>query len=377
MTTLVRLDAYEVRVPLPRPLLLAHQTIEARDYVVVEAEDTDGQIGRAIGYTRGSPVDAVVMRMLTPNWLGSDLGDYPAIYEKTVRAHGFQGTHGIFWRALSLADIAVHDLLAKRDGVPLAVRLGGTIRPIPTTLAGCYPLSDQSEEGLEALVRRMAMLPITGIKVTSSGNYDWDTVRLKTCRKVLDESLPLIIDLYCAAADAETLIPHARRWAEFGMGWLEDPFGFDAFDDLAQLAVALPYPVGVGDEQAGLQHFDNMMRYGRIGVVRLDATTCGGVTGFLQIARLAASRGVPVSCHAFHHLHAQLASTVEQASIEYLLPETGVDAINSLIEGDLEWGNEGLLPAARPGIGIVWKEQVLLEHRSKWLRSKVGLDLST
>jgi L-alanine-DL-glutamate epimerase-like enolase superfamily enzyme len=366
MTNLVRIDAYVVHVPLPRPVVLANQTIEARDYVVVEAEDSHGSTGRAIGYTRGAPVDAVVSRMLKPTWLGSDLEDYPATYGKTVRAHGFQGTHGIFWRALSVADIAVHDLLAKRDGVPLAVWLGGSIRPIPTTLAGCYPFVGQTQDQLEALIGRMALLPSTGIKVTSSGDYSLDTLRLKACRKVLgDDHQPLIIDLYNAAGDAESLIPYARQWAEFGMGWLEDPFDFDALDDLAQLANALPYPVGVGDEQAGLNHFDNLMRYGKIGVVRLDASTCGGVTAFLRIARLAESRGVPVSCHVFHHLHAQLASVVPQASIEYMLPETGVDAIDSLIDEDLKWGAKGLLPSARPGIGIVWNEQALHRHRSK------------
>ncbi len=367
MTALVRLDAYVARLQLPRALILANQTIEAREYVIVEAEDANGSTGRAIGYTRGAPVEAVVSRMLVQSWVGSDLDEYSAIYEKTVRTHGFQGTHGIFWRALSLADIAVHDLLAKRDGVPLAVWLGGRIRPISTTLAGCYPLTDQTGEELEALLRRMAVLPSTGIKVTGSGNYVWDTQRLKTCRQILGGPLPLIIDLYNAAPDAESLIPYARQWAEFGMGWLEDPFGFDALDDLAQLATALPYPVGVGDEQAGVQHFDNLMLYGRIGVVRLDATTCGGVTGFLRIARLARARGVPVSCHVFHHLHAQLASALEQVSIEYMLPESGVDAIDSLIDEDLAWASAGMLPSDRPGIGIQWNEQALLKHRSKSL----------
>lgn len=365
MTILKRLDAYLVRVPLPRPLLLIHQTIEARDYIVVEAEDAEGTTGRAIGYARGAPVDAVVSHMLRPSWLGRDFSDYAAIYDQTVRANGMQGSHGIFWRALSVADIAVHDLLAKRDGVPLGVWLGGHVRPIPTTLAGCYPLADETEEGLTALMRRMAALPSTGIKVTASGDYTRDTMRLKACREVLDHALPLIIDLYGSVPDADTVIPHARQWADFGMGWLEDPFGFDALEDLARLADALPYPVGVGDEQAGLQHFSNLMTYGRVGVVRLDATTCGGVTGFLRIARLAASRGLPISCHVFHHLHAQLASAVERASIEYMLPETGVDAIDSLIDEDLEWGSTGLLPAAQPGTGVVWNEEALLVHRTR------------
>lgn len=365
MTTLKRLDAFLVRVPLSRPLLLAHQTIDARDYVVVEAEDSEGSIGRAIGYTRGAPVDAVVLSMLTPAWIGGDLDDYPATYDRTVRQHSMQGSHGIFWRALSLADIAVHDLLAKRYDVPLGVWLGGRARPIPTTLAGCYPVADETEAGFRTLMQRMAALPSTGVKVTSSGDYARDTLRLKACREALGDRPPLIIDLYGAVPNADALIPYARQWVAFGMGWLEDPFGFDALDDLARLADALPYPVGVGDEQAGLQHFYNLMQYGSIGVVRLDATTCGGVTGFLRIARLAASRGVPVSCHVFHHLHAQLASALESVSIEYMLPESGVDAIDALISEDLEWGAGGLLPATSPGIGAVWNEQALMAQRTR------------
>lgn len=363
MTALVRLDAYIVRVPLPRPLLLSHQTIEARDYVIVEAEDENAQVGRGIGYARGGPVDVVVAQMLAPAWLHTELDLYPTTYDRTVRTHGMQGSHGMFWRALSVADIAVHDLLAQQSDQSLAEWLGGQTRSIPTTLAGCYPLVGESEDSISALMRRMRDFPSVGVKLTGSGDYARDTNRLKVCRESLGSGCPLIIDLYGAVPDAETLLPFAHEWAQFGMGWLEDPFGFDALDDLAQLADALPYPVGVGDEQAGLQHFSNLVRYGGVKVLRLDATTCGGVTGFRRIAQLAASMRLPVSCHVFHHLHAQLACIVDNCSIEYMLPETGVDAIDSLMTEDLVWSLEGLVPDSNPGIGISWNEEALEAYR--------------
>ena len=192
-------------------------------------------------------------------------------------------------------------------------------------------------------MRRMRELPCTGIKVTASGDYSADTARLRRCRDALGDGPPLIIDLYGAVPNARALIPHARDWTAFGMGWLEDPFGFDALDDLAELVAALPYPVAVGDEQSGLQHFSNLMRYGRIGVVRIDATTCGGVTGFIRIATLASLNGLPISCHVFHHLHTQLACMTTNTSVEYMLPETGVDAIDALVLRDLDWGPGGLV----------------------------------
>ncbi len=367
MATLAKLSAYGLRVPLERPLLLSNQTIAARDYVIVEAVDDEGVVGRAIGYTRGAPVEAVVERMLVPAWQGQDLDGYAALYDRTVRTHSMQGTHGIFWRAISLADCAVHDLVAQQAGVPLAEFLGGAIAPVTTTLAGCYPIAGETPESFAALMTRMDSFGAAGVKLTGSGDLTRDTERLGQSRLALSGDTALIIDLYNNAPEPAVLLPFARQWSEFGMGWLEDPYGFDDLADLATLADGLPYPVGVGDEQAGLSHFRNLIDFGHVGVVRLDATACGGVTGFLRIAKLATARGRPISCHVFHHLHAQLAAVVPTGSVEYMLPETGVDAVHLLLKEDLRWRDGRLLPAARPGVGYVWDEDALLRYRARAL----------
>ena len=363
MSQLAKLSAYAVRVPLERPLLLSNQTIAARDYVIVEAVDDQGMMGRAIGYSRGAPVETVVDRMLVPSWQGTELDDYASLYDRTVRMHSMQGSHGIFWRAVSLADCAVHDLLAMRAGLPLAEFLGGAIATVTTTLAGCYPVAGETHETIATLMRRMDSFQSSGIKLTGSGDLARDTERLRQCRAALTSDTPLIIDLYNSAPDAAVLLPFAQRWTEFGMGWLEDPYGFDDFGELARLAERLAYPVGVGDEQAGLAHFRNLVDFGRIGVVRLDATACGGITGFLRIARMATTRGLPISCHVFHHLHAQLAAVVPNCSVEYMLPETGVDAVHLLLRRDLTWHEKGLVPASHPGVGYSWDENALKQFR--------------
>ena len=162
--------------------------------------------------------------------------------------------------------------------------LGGAVRPVETTLAGCYPVATETPDTIAGLMATMAGYGAAGIKVTSSGDFARDTGRLRACRAALGDGTPLIVDLYGCAPDVATLLPHAGAWGALGMAWVEDPFGFDDLDELAALAAGLDYPVGVGDEQSGLSHFRNLIDYGRIGVVRLDATTCGGVTGFRRIA---------------------------------------------------------------------------------------------
>ena len=86
-----------------------------------------------------------------------------------------------------------------------------------------------------------------------------------------------------------------------------------------------------------------------------DATRCGGVTGFRELARLAATRRVPVSSHCAPGLHAHLGCAVrglrhaeyfhDHARIERRL----FDGMPSLRAGALH------PPADRPGFGWEFK----------------------
>ena len=107
---LLQLEAFEVTVPLPRPLQLAAMRIVNRQYVLVRATDGGGRCGMAIGLSRSAPVAEWVRRCVAPH-LKVSAEDYQPAYDRCLRANVPLGTNGIFHRALSLADIAVHDLL--------------------------------------------------------------------------------------------------------------------------------------------------------------------------------------------------------------------------------------------------------------------------
>ncbi len=363
-TILTRLESFEITIPLPKPLLLGAMPITARQYILVRVHDDDGNVGISYGLTRNAPISATIDRLIVPRWVGQKLEDHEYFYRNTIDGNHFLGTQGIFWRALSLADCALHDLLAKRAGQPLCEYLGGQVKPVPVSLAGCYPTADETPTSLTELMQHMATYGAAGIKITSSADYIRDTSRLAICRRAIPDGPPLINDLYCMVKDIPALIEEARKWAEFDLLWLEDPLPFDDIDGVAQLAAALPYPVGVGDEQSGMRHFERLMDHGKIGVLRLDATVCGGVRAFVKIASAAATRGIPVSCHVFHHLHAQLAAATPNVRwIEYMLPETGVESIHLLWNSDLQWQNGCLIPARVSGVGYDWNEDAIIRYR--------------
>jgi L-alanine-DL-glutamate epimerase-like enolase superfamily enzyme len=361
---IARIETFEVTIPLPKPLLLGVSPITARQYVFVHMHDDEGNYGTAYGLTRDAPIAATIDRLITPRWINRELDDHQTCYDNTVKGNLFMGTNGIFWRALSLVDCALYELLAKRTSKPLCEYLGGDIKVIPTTLAGCYPLADETPASLESQMHHMATYRPAGIKVTSSADFARDTQRLRICRQAIPNGPPLLNDLYCTAKDAESLLTEASQWADFNMLWLEDPFPFDDFENMAKLSAALPYPVGTGDEQSGIRHFTRLMDQGRQKVIRLDATVCGGVRAFRKIAELAAERGIPVSCHVFSHLHSQLAAAIPAVKwIEYMLPKSQVESIHLVWGSNLEWRDGGLLPANAPGVGYDWDEDALAYYR--------------
>lgn len=364
--SLKRLEAFEVTLPLPKPLRLGEMVIPHREYTFVRLYDDDGNSGSAFALSRGAPVSMTALKTIAPHWEGQRLEDHEAFYRKTVKANAPLGTNGIFWRALSLADCALYDLLAQRAAQPLCEYLGGGLRPIPTLLVGGYPLPDETPEKLAEDMRKLASYQPAGIKIGSSSDYARDTQRLAICRSAIPEPIPLMIDLYWAAQDAPSLLQEARGWADFNVGWLEDPFLFDDFENIAALAAGLPFPVAVGDEQSGVRHFRRLMDDGKIGVVRLDATVCGGVRTFLEIAHLAAARNLPVACHVYHHLHLQLACAIPNGRwIETFLPDSGLDSIQLVWHHDLAWENGGLAGPSAAGVGYHWNEDALAFYRKQ------------
>jgi len=359
------IEAFHVRVPLPCPLRLGQMMIPDREYVIVKIRDEDGQIGWSYGLGRNAPVAETISRTITPIWRGRKLDEHDAFYKLAVQSNVCLGTNGIFWRALSLCDCALYDLLAKRENKTLAEYLGGTLRSVPCMLAGGYPLPDESPQSLAEEIEQMAAQQPVSIKIASTTDYQRDTDRLRLARKHAGDT-PLMIDLFWTADPVEPLIRAATEWRDLGIGWLEDPVPFDHYEEAAQLARATGLPIAIGDEQSGRRQFDRLMQEAKVAVVRLDATVCGGVRAFLQIAQAAADRGLEVACHVFHHVHTQLACVATNVRcVEQFPTSLGLDSIHELWKSDLSIRNGSLHPDATAscGVGYLWDESAITRCR--------------
>ena len=73
----------------------------------------------------------------------------------------------------------------------------------------------------------------------------------------------------------------------------------DDYEGYAQLSAATRLRIAAGEEESERRSFLQLMDVGKIDVVQVDLTRCGGFTEAMKIAALAADRGLPVVNHGF------------------------------------------------------------------------------
>ncbi len=361
---ITKVEAFNVRVPLGRPLKLGAIEIPDRQYVIVRVYDEQGHIGTAHGLTRNAPIAETVLQTIAGIWTHKSFDEYNSLYELTLKANVCLGTNGIFYRALSLFDCALHDLMAMRVGVPLFKYLGGELRSTPAILVGGYPVPDESEDTLSGEMKLYESYKPAGVKIASTTDPLKDGKRLATCRKFLRQDIPLMIDCVWGQRNAQAFAREVSKWEGLNMGWVEDPFLPDDYENIRFLSENTRVNVAVGDEQSGYLNMLRLMDLGKIAVLRLDATVCGGIRSFINIAKEAGKRNIPVSCHVFHQIHAHLACVLPGVKwVEYMLPESDIESYQRLWHEDLVLDHGHFTPTNRPGVGTWWNEEAIDYYR--------------
>src|SRR4051794_36522277 len=123
--------ALRASYPLATPLRLGGSVIRAREFTIVRVTTRSGIEGNAFALSRGLPSDGFIAETLAPVLVGGDpeaLLELVAACARTVSAPSRQGMAS---RALSLVEIALWDIKAKRAGAPLWRLLGGYRADIP------------------------------------------------------------------------------------------------------------------------------------------------------------------------------------------------------------------------------------------------------
>jgi D-galactarolactone cycloisomerase len=211
------------------------------------------------------------------------------------------GEPGPIAQAVAGIDIALHDLAARRAGVPLWRHLGGPAAGpgdgvrVPVYASGINP--DRSGETVAAL--RIGGYTAFKLKVGFGEARDLDN--LAAVRAAAGADARVMVDAN-QAWDLDAAVAMGRRLAELAPEWLEEPLRADRpAHEWQRLAAACAIPLAAGENAIGDDAFDALIAARAVAVVQPDLAKWGGVSGVLGVVDRIAAAGLR---HCPHYLGA-------------------------------------------------------------------------
>ena len=299
---ITKVETIYVRLPAVNP-----RTDSGQDALIVRVEtdagiDGIGEVDSAPMAVKGiidGPYSHPLICGLGEILVGEDPFRTEYLWQKMYRQNIYAARRGVGIHAMSGIDMALWDIKGKALGLPVWRLLGGgfhdRIRAYASALFGMTPAETRSraerfrDRGFDAV--KFGWEPM-------GRDRDTDIALVREARAGLGDGADLMIDAGMVW-DAKTAIQRARRFEEFDIYWLEEPLHPDDYRGYARLSAATDLPIAAGEEESERRSFIELMDEGRIDIVQIDLTRCGGFTEAVKIASLAADRGLRCVNHGF------------------------------------------------------------------------------
>lgn len=294
---ITRITGLEVSVP-PQPV--PGHSPHNRPYFLLRLETDNGLVGGAISRPNGTPLLSFI-EMIAPYYLGKDPLMRVAASAELEQAH--KPNFLALRPTVSLFDVAMWDIAAKHACLPLYRMLGGARTRVPLMpMIGNFigernieSVKDEAKELLDQGYRRFK-LPIVG-------NVKFEVRYVEEIFKLVDGQLS--VDYHWSFLNYNAALTACRTLDDLGLHFIEDPFPAQFVDLTCRLATELKTPVAAGEDMTS---FDDIRRAANeLGLYRLDATRCGGITGSIKALTMTDAQGRSAVPLTSPELHAQLA----------------------------------------------------------------------
>ena len=235
-------------------------------------------------------------------------------------------------RALSLVDIACWDAFARVTNRSFQELLGGELCDLPATAIVGYPPTMQPDELIEQ-IKGLQKRGWNRFKIPISPDLELSEARLRAARETAPNDW-VGFDINMVLRTSEAVLDFEKRIRDLKLGWIEDVVPPGDAGMVARVRQGSETPVAMGDEQGGSYHPEALLSAKAVDIIRVDATTNGGVTGLKKSLERARVAQVKVSPHMFPHLHSRLLPIFgfKDVPIEWGIPGTGVHPMDDGLE---------------------------------------------
>ncbi|MEV0720708.1 dipeptide epimerase [Asanoa sp. NPDC050611] len=273
--TIEDVRTHRVRAPLHTPFVTALRRATSMETLVVEIVDTDGRSGYGespqVWQVTGASLagaEACVTSMLRPLLLGRNPDDLAALCRAVARA--VAGNEG----AKAAVDVALHDLVARRLGVPLAHLLGGTTDRVPTDVT----LTAADEIGVADAARARVAEGFTALKVKVGADPATDLARIRDVRAAAGPGTRIRLDANQGWEAKEAVrIIRAAQDAGADLELVEQPVHHRDVEGLRWVTDRVDVPVLADESVYGIRDLVTVIRNRAADMVNVKLAKCGGL----------------------------------------------------------------------------------------------------
>lgn len=288
-------ESFVFRAPIDIPVKTSFGTMYDRPSVLVRLEDQEGNYGWGETWCNFPNCGAehrarLIIEVLIPLLVEqSSILPVETFSFLTRKSHILKiqcGEPGPIAQAIAGIDIAIWDLIARKKNKPLFNFLSNKIMDeVPVYASGIHPhealdtLSDCRKQGYRSFK----------LKVGFGLTVDHHTVSQVIEQLNDDETLMLDANQAWNLAQAKEFV---SKISNFPIQWLEEPLAADRpKKEWEELSSSFPLSLAGGENIRGSNNFADTISAGHITVIQPDACKWGGITGCMEVAKMALMAG--------------------------------------------------------------------------------------
>jgi len=278
-----------LKAPLKTPFITSLRRVDTLEDLVVIIECDDGSIGygegaptpQITGETLGSMVATI--EYIKPHIIGREIEEFDNIVN-TIHSLIVKNT-----TAKSVLEIALYDLKAKSENLPLYRMLGGTQTKFSTDIT----ISMGEIDKMIADSHNAVALGYDTLKIKIGDNPKKDVERVVAIHDALDKNIKLRLDANqgWSAQESVTLL-HALEKQEIIAEFIEQPVAADDIEGLKYIKQRVQTPLLADESIFSLKDARRLLEMQAIDYVNIKLAKTAGISQALALADLSKEFGV-------------------------------------------------------------------------------------